>query len=333
MAVGDFGDERRRSAGRRWRRLRRRARLGPRRQLPRRMAGKRGRQEDALGTTGVERVAAQGCPHCAGREIVGWGRSHGLLRFRCKSCGRTFNALTKTPMAHLRKKENWLDHARAMIEGKSLAKTAQLCGVHPTTAFRWRHRFLRAPAVNKPRSLSGVVEADETFVLESFKGRWSDLPRRRANAAARPGILGDPLIRTIFPSSSPATGRARPSTRSCLRSTALPWEARLPESSRRTTISSATVAGRSPPSPAEPGFRSTPCSSPGKPAPEAPPSAHQQRQRLSRPPQTMAQPLQRRRHQNLPIISDGAALSKPGATNSNRQTGSKARSETDHTNS
>jgi hypothetical protein len=74
----------------------------------------------------------------------GWGRSHGLSRFRCKSCGRTFNALTKTPMAHLRKKERWLDHARAMIEGKSLAKTAQLCGVHPTTAFRWRHRFLRA---------------------------------------------------------------------------------------------------------------------------------------------------------------------------------------------
>ena len=139
--------------------------------------GKHGRQEDVLGTTSVERVAAQGCPHCAGREVVGWGRSHGLLRFRCKSCGRTFNALTRTPMAHLRKKEKWLDHARAMIEGKSLAKTAALCGVHPTTAFRWRHRFLRAPAVNKPRSLSGIVEADETFVLESFKGRWSDLPR------------------------------------------------------------------------------------------------------------------------------------------------------------
>ena len=95
-----------------------------------------------------------------------------------KSCGRTFNALTKTPMAHLRKKERWLDHARAMIEGKSLAKTAELCGVHPTTAFRWRHRFLRAPASDKPRSLRGIVEADETFVLESFKGRCSDLPRK-----------------------------------------------------------------------------------------------------------------------------------------------------------
>ena len=82
--------------------------------------GKRGRQEDALGTTGVERVAAQGCPHCAGREIVGWGRSHGLLRFRCKSCGRTFNTLTRDadgasaqegPLARSR--------VRAMIEGKS----------------------------------------------------------------------------------------------------------------------------------------------------------------------------------------------------------------------
>jgi transposase-like protein len=106
------------------------------------------RTEDALGTTGVERVERQGCPHCASREIVGWGRSDGLLRFRCKSCRRTFNALTKTPMAHLRKKEKWLDHARAMIEGKSLAKTAELCGVHPTTAFRWRHRFVRPPTTS-----------------------------------------------------------------------------------------------------------------------------------------------------------------------------------------
>ena len=156
-------------------------------------AGGRSRREDALGTTSLERVAAQGCPHCAGREIVGWGRSHGLLRFRCKSCRRTFNALTKTPMAHLRKKEKWLDHARAMIEGKSLAKTAQLRAVHPTTAFRWRHRFLRAPAVNKPRRLSGVVEADETFVLEFFKGRCPicRARRRRGGKARHPGPYQD----------------------------------------------------------------------------------------------------------------------------------------------
>jgi hypothetical protein len=66
-------------------------------------ATRRGRREDALGSASHERVESQGCPHCAGREVVDWGRSHGLLRFRCKSCGRTFNALTNTPMAHLRR--------------------------------------------------------------------------------------------------------------------------------------------------------------------------------------------------------------------------------------
>src|SRR5580693_6571144 len=146
--------------------------------------GKNSRQKDALGTTGVDRVAAQGCPHCAGRETVGWGRSHGLLRFRCKSCGRTFNALTKTPMAHLRKKERWLDHARAMIEGKSLAKTAELCGVHATTAFRWRHRFLRASADEEPRMQSGIVEADETFHSRILQGQVAggSLPPRICRA-------------------------------------------------------------------------------------------------------------------------------------------------------
>jgi transposase-like protein len=136
-------------------------------------------------------VASQGCPHCAARAIVAWGRSHGLSRFRCKSCGRTFNALTKTAMAHPHKRERWFDHARAMIEGKSLTKTAELCGVHPTTAFRWRHRFLGAPAADKPRRLSGIVEADETFILESFKGRWSAVPRKRGGQARHPGFHSD----------------------------------------------------------------------------------------------------------------------------------------------
>ena len=160
-----------------------------------------------------------GCPHCAGREIVGGGRSHGLLRFRCKSCGRTFNGLTKTPMARLRKKEKWPTHARAMIEGKSLAKTAALCGVHPTTAFRWRHRFLRAPAANKPRSLSGIVEADETFILESFKGRWSDLPRKarkRGGTARHAGLYQDNIPILVARDRSGETFDAI-----CLRSTAL----------------------------------------------------------------------------------------------------------------
>ncbi len=147
---------------------------------------------DGLGKASRDQVERQGCPHCAGRDIAAWGRSHGLPRYRCKSCRRTFNALTKTPMARLRKKERWLDYAKAMIEGTSVAKAAKRCDIHPTTAFRWRHRFLRSPARDKPKTLTGIVEADETFILESFKGRRLRLSRpsrKRGGKARHPGLF------------------------------------------------------------------------------------------------------------------------------------------------
>jgi transposase-like protein len=147
-------------------------------------------ERDAVGKISARKVESLGCAHCGGRDIVGWGLSRGLPRYRCKSCNRTFNAATNTPLSRLRKKASWLDQAQAMIDGVSLAKAAERCGVHPSTAYRWRHRFLSAPALDKPQMLHGIVEADETFILESFKGRRSGLtrkPRHRGGKARHPG--------------------------------------------------------------------------------------------------------------------------------------------------
>ena len=149
---------------------------------------------DPLATIGEGKVERLGCAHCGADEIVGWGRSHGLPRYRCKACERTFNAATRTGMARLRKKDRWLDYAQAMIEGVSLAKAAERCGVHPTTAYRWRHRFLTALALDKPQTLQGIVEADETFIVKSFKGRRSGLARqarKRGGKARHPGAFSD----------------------------------------------------------------------------------------------------------------------------------------------
>ena len=146
----------------------------------------------ALSEVETSKIASAGCPHCGAFAIAPWGWSHGLRRYRCADCRRTFNAATRTPMARLRKREGWMSQAQALIEGVSLAKAAERCGVHPTTAFRWRHRFLTAPALDKPMALKGIVEADETFILESFKGRRSDLPRparRRGGSAKHPGLF------------------------------------------------------------------------------------------------------------------------------------------------
>jgi hypothetical protein len=77
----------------------------------------------------------------------------------------------------------WDQQAKAMIDGVSLTKAADRCGVHRSTAFRWRHRFLAALSDDKPKTLNGIVKSDETFVLESFKGKRSGLPRKSRKQA------------------------------------------------------------------------------------------------------------------------------------------------------
>ncbi|MCP4282131.1 MAG: IS1595 family transposase, partial [Alteromonas sp.] len=63
-----------------------------------------------------------------------------------------------------------------LIDGLSVRKAAELCGINKNTAFLWRHRFLALANTHQPSHEEGIVEADETFFLESFKGQ-RNLPR------------------------------------------------------------------------------------------------------------------------------------------------------------
>lgn len=133
------------------------------------------------------------CPHCQAPHLRPWGRSHGLPRYRCLSCRRTCNALTGTPMARLRKREHWPLYAEALIQSLSVRKAAALCGINKNTAFLWRHRFLRQVAAHQAQHASGIVEADETLFLESFKGQ-RQLPRparKRGGKAQRRGFTAE----------------------------------------------------------------------------------------------------------------------------------------------
>jgi transposase-like protein len=144
-------------------------------------------------------AAAPLCPHCGAERLQRWGFASGLRRYRCLACRKTFNALTGTSLARLRKKACWLRYGEALAAGMTLAKAAAHCGVHLTTSFRWRHRFLRAPAAAR-EALGGVVEADETFFRRSHKGsrRWrrgdappGQRPRRRGEPAGKRGLSAE----------------------------------------------------------------------------------------------------------------------------------------------
>ena len=154
------------------------------------------RSDDAQVRSLVEsRMAAQqACPHCGDARIVRNGNASGLQRYKCRACTRSFNALSTTPLARLRLKGKWLAQQDVLQQGLSVHQAAAVLKVSPSTAFRWRHRFLRLPQAVKATALTGVVEADETFFLRSSKGQCPGRKARKRGGRASREQRGEDLI-------------------------------------------------------------------------------------------------------------------------------------------
>lgn len=139
----------------------------------------------------VEKATAQylSCPRCQSKSFHRHGHAHGLQRFRCRECGKTYNSLTGTPMAWLHYKFKWLDYSDCLLNSYTIRRAAQRCDIHKNTSFRWRHRFLSLPKTDRPHGLHGITEADEMYLLESEKGarNLSRPPRKRGGAASQRG--------------------------------------------------------------------------------------------------------------------------------------------------
>ena len=151
------------------------------------------------------------CPHCQGLHVVRNGHADGRQRYKCRDCGRSFNTLTGTPLARLRRRERWMEQTEVLASGLSVRKSAERLQVHRTTAFRWRHRFLSLPKSVKASGLQGVAEADETYQLRSFKGQpqllaeQSRQARRHGGRAAKRGLSDEQVPVLVLRDRSGAT--------------------------------------------------------------------------------------------------------------------------------
>jgi transposase-like protein len=140
------------------------------------------------------------CLHCGSTSVIKHGKKNDIQRFRCKDCGKTFNDLTLTPMANSHVKlEKWVEYAKCMILGLSIRKSATKCKVSVKTSFYMRHRLLDAVRnFQGIGEVSGIVEMDETFLPESFKGNHKKsgfiMPRKsrkRGKQVKKRGISGE----------------------------------------------------------------------------------------------------------------------------------------------
>ena len=80
--------------------------------------------------------------------------------------------------------------------GGTIKKVVQRCIIRSSTAFRWRHQFLEGFVTDKTAALSGMVEADEAFFLDSYKNQQNPLPgpvHERSGKIAKPGLSAEPI--------------------------------------------------------------------------------------------------------------------------------------------
>lgn len=132
------------------------------------------------------------CPRCSCPRVHRHGSFSGRQRYLCTGCRRTFSDTTGTPAAYIKKLHLWPAYGWGMEEGESLRAAADRLGVHPSTAFRWRHLVLDALRAADDERLGGWVECCLLGgYAESRKGERGGLDRpARCHGVKRPWSSG-----------------------------------------------------------------------------------------------------------------------------------------------
>ncbi|OZT11059.1 IS1595 family transposase [Priestia aryabhattai] len=131
------------------------------------------------------------CIQCGSMSVKRNGKYRSRQRYLCKDCGKSFNDMTGSPLSGTKYPHKWLEYYKIMIEWLSLPKIAKELDIHISTAFYWRHKILNAIRSLGHNTLQGIVESDETFFLESDKGKkhiHHRKPRKRGGVAKKRGI-------------------------------------------------------------------------------------------------------------------------------------------------
>ena len=151
--------------------------------------------------------------------------ARGLRRYQCKGCGRTFNALSGTPLSGLHHKERWLSFGASLAKGEREGLGGALrCG--------GEHGVPRVTGFWRRRGAAEDVEADETYVLESRKGArgLGRKARRRGGKAKKRGLSREQVPVLMAADRSGTTVSTRCCPGSMRRRSRLPsrWSRRTP---------------------------------------------------------------------------------------------------------
>jgi len=137
------------------------------------------------------------CPRCESAAVVRNGKKRNRQAYLCRDCKKSFVETSTSAIQNSHSSATvWKQVIRDTVNGVSLDKTADSLDLHHETVFNMRHKILYAmeqSLMAKPATLNGVCETDETYVLESVKGRkipadYHRKPRKHGAKASKRGI-------------------------------------------------------------------------------------------------------------------------------------------------
>jgi len=142
----------------------------------------------------------QSCPNCNSSQISRNGKNRGKQMYLCNDCKKAFSETSTYAIAYSHSSPTvWKQVIRDTVEGVPIDKTAENLDMHHETVFNMRHKILyriEQSLIETPTELNGTCETDETYVLESEKGRkfpenYHREPRKHGAKASKPGISNE----------------------------------------------------------------------------------------------------------------------------------------------
>ena len=138
------------------------------------------------------------CPVCGEADVrfIKKGFQAGKQRYQCKGCGRKFTYDTRqiTSNSH-QSADSWITVIEDTLSMTPIDETAEKINVCHETAFNMRHKLLAymESMMESFALLDELVEADETYILESQKGlRCVDRkPRKHGEGATKRGLSNE----------------------------------------------------------------------------------------------------------------------------------------------
>lgn len=137
--------------------------------------------------TTVNNISVKNCPYCDSNLYKRNGKRGALQKYKCKSCGKEFSAITGTPAYRIQKQDKFETYKSLLFDGYLPIKDiASKVGISIQTAFDWRHKILSA-AGNDGNKFEGITEIDDIWFLYSQKGRKGLQYARKRGGSKRAG--------------------------------------------------------------------------------------------------------------------------------------------------